>query len=275
MVRSAVHAGVAAAVLGVAVLLVPLVTAAPSHRRTRGAAVLAQLIARLLLRALRVRVQWRGTPTPGPCLVVANHVSWLDVLVLAAAAPMVPVAKAEVASWPVLGGLATRLGAVFVQRENLRELPGVVAEVTAALRRGHRVQVFPESTTGCGTALRPFHRAVFQAAVDAAAVISPVALSYRGGGSPAPPVAFVGEDDLLGSLWRILRSGPVTVRVRWLPPIPAAVGTEHPARSRALAARRAERAVAVALGQPVIGRRAAAGTRTGRPSVAPPSLQVA
>ena len=266
----------AAGVLGIAVLLVPLVTAIPGHRRTRRAAVLSQLIARGLLRALRVDVQRSGTPAPGPCLVVANHVSWLDVLVLAAAAPMVPVAKAEVARWPVLGGMATRLGAVFVQRDQLRQLPDVVAEVTSALRRGHRVQVFPESTTGCGTALRPFHRAAFQAAVDAAAVISPVALSYRdSSGAPTAAVAFVGEDDLVGSLWRILRTGPVTVRVRWLPPIPAAVGTEHRARSRALAARRAERAVAVALGQPVIGRRAAPTAGPGRPMAAPPALQVA
>jgi 1-acyl-sn-glycerol-3-phosphate acyltransferase len=285
--RSAARAAVAAAVLGGAVVLVPLVTAGPGHGRTRRAAVLAQVIARLLLRALRVDVQRRGTAAAGPCLVVANHVSWLDALALAAAAPMVPVAQAEVARRPLIGAFATGMGAILLQRNKLRQLPDVVAELTATLRRGHRVLVFPESmadpgptalagsTTGSRDALRPFRRAAFQAAVDAAVVISPVALTYHRV-APAPPRgSLTYDDDLLGLLWRCARGGPVTVLVHWLPVIPAVVGTEHPANSRAIAAWRAERAVALALGQPLADRRLGRSTRVDRRPVRTPALKVA
>lgn len=254
------------------ILLVPL-AAVPVHARTRAGTALLQHLSRLMLRAIGISVERRGSPATGPCLVVANHVSWLDVLVLAAAAPMVPVAKAEVHSWPLIGSVATRLGAVFVHRDRPRELPQVVAAITSTLRRGHRVQVFPESTTGCGGSVHLFRRAAFQAAVDAAVVIAPVTVAYRAADGGPAPVAFVADDDLVSSLRRILRGGRVIVQVHWLPVIPAAVGTDHPARHRALAARRAEWAVAHALGLPVVGRPAVP-PRRDRPA-ARPALQVA
>lgn len=272
VIRSACRGALAMTVLGAAAVLLPVTTAIPGHGRTRRGALVAQVISRLLLRVLRVDVQRRGAPAPGPCLVVANHVSWLDVLVLAGAAPMIPVARAEVAHWPVIGALTARWGAVFVRPDRPRELPAAVAEMTAILRRGHRVQVFPESSAGGRTPPWRFHRAAFQAAVDAAVVIAPVALVYRTTtGAPTSAVACLG-DDVPGSLWRILRSGPITVQVRWLPVIPAVVGAEHPAASRALAARRAERAVAVALGVPVAGRPGRIPARIDRSA---PALQVA
>ena len=168
---------------------------------------------------------------------------------------MVPLAKSEVAQWPLIGGLARRLGVLFIRREYRRELPGAVAELTAMLRRGHRVQVFPESTTRCDRSSLRFHRAAFQAAVDAAVVIAPASLGYRSAaGNPSCAVTFIGDDQLVTSLWRILRGGAVTASVRWLPVIPASVGVEHRSHSRALAARRAERAVAADLGRAVTAR---------------------
>ena len=243
------------AVVGAATVVLPVVTAIPGHHRQHRAAAALRALSRVLLRAIGIRVHRRGTPATGPCLVVANHLSWLDVLVLTSQSAMVPLATSEVAQWPLIGGVARRLGVPFVRREQWRGLPDSVDQLTALLRRGHRVQVFPESTTRCGSSLLRFHRAVFQSAVDAAVVIAPVSLGYRAAdGLPSEAVTFVGDDLLVSSLWRILRGGAVTACVRWLPVIPATVGTEHKARSRALAAWRAERAVASALGRSVAGR---------------------
>ncbi len=230
-----------------------LLTVAPGYTRQQRGSLALQYFSRALLAALRVRVVSTGTLRTGASLVVANHVSWLDVLALAAAGPMVPLAKTEIARWPVIGRAASNAGTLFVCRESWRELPGTVDQMTAALRRGHRIQVFPESTTRCGRSIAPFHRAAFQAAVDAGVVVSPAALNYRTtDGDRSMEAAFVGDDDLLGSLWRVLRAGPITVRVQWLPVIPAIADRGHRAGDRAAAARRAERAVARALGQPVL-----------------------
>src|SRR4029077_17725925 len=121
------------------------------------------------------------------------------------------VAKLEVKSWPVIGGAAVRAGTLFLQRERLRELPMTVAAIAAALRSGSRVQVFPEGTTRCGSALNPFRRAAFQAAIDAGVVVSPVAVVYReSGGHRTSAVAFVGQSTLLASMLQTLRAGPIT-----------------------------------------------------------------
>lgn len=226
-----------------------------------------------LLWSLRVRLDVRGAPSRsvGPALVVANHVSWLDIPVLAATAAVVPVAKVEISRWPVIGPAAGRLGAVFIDRSRLRALPQAVSAMADALRSGRSVQVFPEATTRCGTALDPFRRASFQAAVDAGVPVRPVGLAYLDlRGRPTSAAAFVGDQGLLGSVLTLLRGGPVTVVVRWAAPIPTVArpgavttsgrdtsATARPGTSadrRARLAREAESSVARLLGQPVLTR---------------------
>ncbi len=125
-----------------------------------------------------------------------------------------------------------------------RDLSATVQQVTATLRGGHRVLVFPNvQQPGCAS--EPFARAAFQAAVDAAVVISPVALSY--GISPATST----QQGVFGLLWQILRAGPLPVRVTWLPVIPAVAGPGHRAGHRDAAARRTEWAIARAQGERV------------------------
>lgn len=234
-------------------VLIGATTVVPGYGARRRAATGLRLGSRIVLAVLRVRVVTRGKPLPGPALVVANHTSWLDILVLCAGAPMLPVAKAEVAAWPVIGRLARRSGALFIDRWRYRELPDVVDRVAGALRAGHRVQVFPEGTTRCGASLDPFRRALFQAAIDAATVVSPVALRYRdGAGAPTTASCFVGDETLITSVWRVLRSRPLRVEVHWLPVVPAIVAIGHRATDRAAVATKAQDAVARALHQPVV-----------------------
>jgi 1-acyl-sn-glycerol-3-phosphate acyltransferase len=256
-----------AALLAAAVLIgagwILLLTTWPGRQRARRGSWAVHHVSRLLLAALRVRLAQQGGPRSGSSLVVANHVSWLDVFVLAAAGPMIPVVQTEIARRPVIGLLCRRSGVLLLQRDRRRELPAGVDEIASALRRGLRVQVFPEATTPCGSAPNPFRRATFQAAIDAAVVVSPVAVAYLDvRARPAPAAHFVEDTSLFRSVLRILRAGQMTADVRWLPVIPATVAGGHPAADRARAAGAAERAIARTL-------------RLADAVVQPPTLRVA
>ncbi|WP_432034909.1 lysophospholipid acyltransferase family protein [Streptomyces cucumeris] len=172
-----------------------------------------------LLTALGIRLEVAGGPalgTPGPTgtLVVANHISWLDIVALLAVEPVVMLAKREVADWPVVGPLAERAGTVFIDRAGLRRLPGTVREISQLLRAGRSVVVFPQGVTWCAGTGGDFRRATFQAALDAGAPVRPVTLEYLQHGAPSTVAAFVGEDDFGSSLRRVLRADGLTIRVR-------------------------------------------------------------
>jgi 1-acyl-sn-glycerol-3-phosphate acyltransferase len=170
---------VAARLAGLAVVLLAAVAAAPLLP-----ARWPRACSRAALRAAGVELRVTGGGPLAGALVVANHVSWIDVLALQAVAPVRMLAKREVRSWPLLGGLAERTGAVFVDRSGLRALPATVAATAAALRAADTVGVFPEGTTWCGGAAGPFRRAAFQAAIDAGAPVRPVAVVFRLAGVP-------------------------------------------------------------------------------------------
>ncbi|MFH7340018.1 lysophospholipid acyltransferase family protein [Streptomyces sp. KHY 26] len=189
---------------------------------------------RAVVRAIGVRVRVTGAAAPdGGLLLVANHVSWLDIPLLAAVRPARMLGKTEIRRWPVAGALAARGGTLFIDRDRLRALPGTVATITEALRGGSAVAAFPEGSTWCGRAHGRFHRAVFQAALDAGVPVQPVGLRYwLEDGGTGTAAAFVGEDTLLASLWRVARTRGLVAEVEVRPVI--APGT-HPDR-RALAA---------------------------------------
>ncbi|MGU3434194.1 lysophospholipid acyltransferase family protein [Actinomycetes bacterium M1A6_2h] len=140
-------------------------------------------------------------------LIVANHVSWTDILVLAALFPARFVARGDILQWPVLGTIARLVRVVPIDRSSLRSLPGTVDTVTQLLREGSTVVVFPEGTTWCGTAFGSFRPAMFQAAIDADAQVLPVAISYvGGGGARSTATAFVGDESMGSSVGGIMRT---------------------------------------------------------------------
>ncbi|MGC0379193.1 lysophospholipid acyltransferase family protein [Streptomyces sp. SAI-229] len=188
---------------------------------------------RWIVRAAGVRVRIAGAAVPtGGLLLVANHISWLDVPLLAAVRPARMLAKAEVRRWPVAGALAARGGVLFIDRDRLRALPDTVAALAGILRGGAAVAAFPEGSTWCGLARGHFRRAVFQAALDAGVPVQPVRIRYRNAcGTPATAPAFVGDDTLLASLWRVASARGVVAEVEVRAPLPPG---SHPDR-RALA----------------------------------------
>ena len=186
-----------------------------------GALIPADLIrrwCRWVVRAAGVRVRIDGGAAPaGGVLLVANHISWLDIPLLAAVRPARMLAKSEIRDWPVAGWLTARSGALFIDRDRIRALPETVARIAEALRAGEAVTVFPEGSTWCGRAQGPFRRAAFQAALDADVPVQPVRLRYRvARGAPGTAAAFVGEDSLLTSVWRVATTRGLTAEVEVL-----------------------------------------------------------
>ncbi|MFJ5926012.1 lysophospholipid acyltransferase family protein [Kitasatospora sp. NPDC092948] len=181
--------------------------------------------ARLLLGALGVRVRPIAVPgrQVGGSLLVSNHISWLDILLVAAVRPGRMLAKTEVGRWPVLGPLAAWGGTIFIDRDRLRALPSTVDRIALALRRGERVVVFPEGSTWCGRGGGRFRPALFEAAVRADVPVQPLALRYRTASGPSTVPAFVGEDGLLPSLWRVVSMRGLVGEVEFLPQLPPAL----------------------------------------------------
>jgi 1-acyl-sn-glycerol-3-phosphate acyltransferase len=192
----------------------------------RGLALRA--VARSILQVLGVRLVRRGpAPRPGS-LLVANHVSWLDILVLLAVAPVRLVAKREVGTWPGIGAMAAMAGAIFLDRSRPKALPGAVDEVAAALRAGHSVAVFPEGTTFCGVNRGRFRPAMFQAAIDAGAPVVPTSITYD---STAP--AFIGDDTLWDSVRRVAALRSLTVTLVTAPALRPDTGADRRSLARA------------------------------------------
>ncbi|WP_286900025.1 lysophospholipid acyltransferase family protein [Thermocrispum sp.] len=189
--------------------------------RTLFGAMLRAFGARLVVHGRSRLVRAAAEPQRG-VMTVNNHISWLDIVALNSVQPMRALAKSELRSWPVLGGLIRRAGTVFVNRESLRSLPGTVAELAEAFRGGAMVNVAGEGTTWCGKASGRYVPAPFQAAIDGGAAVLPVALRYRlttGEQTTAP--AFVGTESLVASLMRVARLRGLVIEMFVCQEIPA------------------------------------------------------
>ena len=175
-----------------------------------------------LLRCLGVEltVQQQG-PVPPACLVVLNHVSWLDIACVHAALPQARfVSKADVKHWPLLGWMVGAAGTLFIEREKKRDALRVVHRCAEALKAGDTVAVFPEGTTGTGPELLPFHANLLQAAVSVDAPLQPLALRYHSARERfASEAQFVGQVSLLQSVWRIAAARGLKADLQLLPAI--------------------------------------------------------
>ncbi|MGQ4596688.1 1-acyl-sn-glycerol-3-phosphate acyltransferase [Nocardia sp. R6R-6] len=177
-----------------------------------------------------------GVPDRG-VLVVTGHIGWTDIVALASVQPLGFVARADMLDWPLIGKLAKLMRVIPIERERLRELPGVVTTVGARLAAGERIAVFPEGTTWCGRAYGTMRPALFQAAVDAGVPVQPVRLRYLDRhGVPCTVPGFVGVDSFASSARRILRSRGMVAEVVLEP-------VQQPGSDRRDLARRCEAAV--------------------------------
>jgi 1-acyl-sn-glycerol-3-phosphate acyltransferase len=174
-----------------------------------------------LLRIFGFRSRRFGTPLADPVLFVANHTSWLDIELVHTQRAACFVAKAEIASWPVVGWMAARGGTIFHRRGSNHSLASVMQVMVTRLRGGRSVAVFPEGGTGLNGVLRVFHARIFQAALDAEVAVQPVALRYARNGRRLIEVGFREGESFLGNFLRLLGEPPLDAEVHFLEPVPA------------------------------------------------------
>ncbi|HVE49935.1 MAG TPA: lysophospholipid acyltransferase family protein [Casimicrobiaceae bacterium] len=176
-----------------------------------------------LVALLHVSVRMKGTieADGGNLLIVANHVSWLDIFVIDAQHPARFVAKSELASWPLMGRLIRGAGTIFVSRERRHDTRRVNALAAQALASGDVVAVFPEGTTTLGDTLLKFHASLLQPIVASQGRVQPVALRYvdaRGRRSLAPTY---GDESFAESFWRVCGERYLAVEVTVFAPLTA------------------------------------------------------
>jgi 1-acyl-sn-glycerol-3-phosphate acyltransferase len=198
----------------------------------------------LPLSRLRERGGGEGSQSLGSLLLI-NHTSWLDVFSIAALAPARFVSKAEIGRWPVFGWLAIVVGTLFVERGRRHAVVRTNQAVAERLRAGQMIGVFPEGTTTDGSRLLPFHANLIQPAIDLGAPIRPVGVRFTQRGEPSRSAMFVGQMNLMQSLWRVVTAPYLAVELHWLPPI------DPPPSNRHAAARAARSAIAHALAVPL------------------------
>ncbi len=195
--------------------VIALVLPAGSLTDTRTGQAIACWWHATLLRILGLRLRMLGAPAPAPALIVANHVSWLDIAAIGAVMPSRFVAKAEIRAWPLIGWLAARAGTLYIRRGDRSASAAVADEITQAFLRDQSVVLFPEGTSTDGRDVLPFHPRLFTPAIETECPVQPVALRYPGpdrGIHPAAP--FINDDTLLAHLWRLVRArGEIVVEV--------------------------------------------------------------
>jgi lyso-ornithine lipid O-acyltransferase len=203
---------------------------------------------RFLRRILRIRVDVRGKQVRGrPVLIVANHVSWVDIVVLASIAPMVFVAKREVSTWPLIGWAAKVQRVVFVDRVKRQQTAATVAEIGQRLAEGHPVVLFAEGTSSDGNRVLPFRSALIGAVESACrdaglgeVLLQPVATTYVGqsglpmGRARRPLVAWYGDNDFTPHFARFLREGAVDAIVSFGKPVTADAHADRKVMTRQL-----------------------------------------
>ena len=178
-------------------------------------------------------------------LLLINHTSWLDVFSIAAVVPARFVSKAEIGRWPLFGWLAIMVGTLFVERGRRHAVVRTNQVLAERLRSGQLIGVFPEGTTTDGSRLLPFHANLVQPAIDLGAPLRPVGVRFTQRGEFSRAAMFVGEMNVMQSLWRVVTAPYLTVELHWLPPI------DPPPSNRHAAANAARSAIAHALGVPL------------------------
>lgn len=174
------------------------------------------------LAALDVRLTPQGlenVPADRSLLLVANHISWLDIFALNALVPTGFIAKKELRSWPLVGRLMANVGTVFIDRSSRKDTETIVRAINQALENGASVCFFPEARTSEGLALLPFKAALFQSALDTQTPIQAAALRYYDGqGRRTAEPSYAGDISLFASLWKIVSMKTLDIRVDFLAP---------------------------------------------------------
>jgi 1-acyl-sn-glycerol-3-phosphate acyltransferase len=172
-----------------------------------------------LLAICGVKVEVIGAADPAPrALIVANHVSWLDIFVINSLLPCRFVAKSDIRDWPLIGWLCDKAGTIFISRGRVRDVRRIYEGLVASLHTGEHVAFFPEGTTAAQGSLLPFHANLFEAAIEAQVPVQPYAVRYVDGyGRFHAAADFIGDMTFAQSMLAILRAKKIRAQLLTLP----------------------------------------------------------
>ena len=216
-VRTCVHVSA-----GVATTLFVFPLVSPARKRA-----LVKRWSRRLLRILAVEARLHGdiAARGGNVLIVANHISWLDIFVLNSVHPVRFVAKSDVARWPIVGAMIRGAGTLFIERTKRGDTRRVNNHVALVLASGEMVAIFPEGTTTDGIDMLPFKSSLLQPIVEAEGHVQPVAIRYRApDGTLSVAPAYVGETSFAESFWQVCGVRALTVELIATAALPARAG---------------------------------------------------
>jgi lyso-ornithine lipid O-acyltransferase len=174
---------------------------------------------------VRLHIIKEGEPLDNVGLLVSNHISWLDIIVLGRFLPAYFVAKSDILVWPIIGYLAKQAGTIFIRRGDKQQVKATTEKMLWLLKQNNTIITFPEGTTTKGDTVSPFHTSLFQPALLTKSVIQPVAIQYEGDAKKHAP--FIGEDAFVPHLIKILSLEKVVVRVVFLSHIYTAGKNRH------------------------------------------------
>lgn len=170
-----------------------------------------------LLRILKVKVVIHGDSTvlfgAKPYLLVANHISWLDIHIINSIRPVIFVAKADVSKWPIFGYLASMLGTIFLKREKLSDIKRVIQLMKDKFTNQEVVAIFPEGTSTDGKSVLPFKSNLFEAAHQAQVDVLPITIQYTENNQYSDRAAFIGDMELIDSIKNILKGDKLVVHI--------------------------------------------------------------
>jgi 1-acyl-sn-glycerol-3-phosphate acyltransferase len=179
---------------------------------------------------LNIRVHRHGVP-PADGMLVCNHLSYLDIVVLAAAQPMVFVAKSEVRRWPVLGRLARCGGTLFVRRDRRADVKKNNDALAAVVNAGVVLGLFPEGTSSNGRQVLPFHSSMFEPAVASRWRVSAAWIGYSlPGGAVEEAVCYWGDMTFLPHFLRLLAREKIEATVAYASSLPPGLDRKEMAR---------------------------------------------
>jgi len=163
---------------------------------------------------LGLKVSQQGTVPLQTGLVVSNHVSWLDIVVIGQYLPAYFVAKSDILGWPVIGYMAKQAGTIFIRRGDKKNILITAEKMLSLLKWQANIIAFPEGTTTPGDDVLGFHASLFQPAIQAKATIHPVAIRYLGKSQALAP--FIGDDEFVPHLLKMLRLETIEVELVFL-----------------------------------------------------------
>lgn len=185
----------------------------------------AEIVQRWMRRGSRVlglNIQVSGEPYSKSAVLVSNHISWLDIVAIAATTPVTFVSKSDLQHWPIVGVLAEATGTVFIKRGNIFSVHRTLGYLSEIIDSGRKTVFFPEGTTTRGDTVNKFNSGLFESANSAMCPVQPIAISYFHEGKADREIApYVDDDRFVTHLWNLFRVGKIQVQLDFMDELPA------------------------------------------------------